>query len=708
MSTRDGRWRHALASAWLATIAVSLPAFAQDKPREKAPLQPPLQPSPAPSQDDAVEPPVIRLAADVPPLLLPDATPAERLASARRLLADRRLAPVRDALLGESAEAAAAARQAIAESPRPADLFGLLEEAARERVGAEALASARTLATWNDRDAVRSLVRLLRHAREHHRADLAGAVAGSLTRITGRPMHAADPSGWLAWWSDAEWLPEADWQAALAHAHRERAIREAADRERLEAMVLDLYRRLHGRTPSEDRTDLLREMLESPRRSVRLAGLDLVERALLNGRVVDAALAPPAAAMLADPEPEVRRLAARSLLRFAPDKAAPAALSALSAERDPETAATLMDLASSSDPDARAADLAEPWLEKPSPASDAAANLIRFVLDRGRSPGEAFEQRVREAAVRALAANPTPAVIRLLSRLGRDAELEAIAEVLSRERETAAAVAATRALSVMPGGLARLSRIVDADASLRPLVADALSRGEGGLEAYRFVLRLADLPADARREALHRLWMTLDASALDDAARETPSPDQRAEFLAITLDGRNGAGSNGRAELSEDLRETLTILLADARLEQDRIEDALVAIGSLSPEAQRSSAGADVIARALARLVARREGGEPSPEAQTLAACAPAAWAEALHRLAATDPARATAAAQWTELAEHVRTDEAARAVFDDAARTAGEAVAGDDRGQAEDDASNNEPPEQGGAKGLLQPAAGL
>jgi hypothetical protein len=259
-------------------------------------------------------------------------------------------------------------------------------------------------------------------------------------------------------------------------------------------------------------------------------------------------------------------------------------------------------------------------------------------------------------------------------------------------------------MEVMPGGLARLDQIIETDPALRPLVADALSRGAGGLAPYRFLLHISGLPAELRREALHRLWTTLEPAALVTAAEEIPSPELRAELLSATLSGSDGGGSNGRAELPADVRESLTILLAETRLEQDRLEEALASLGRLSSEAQRH-AGAEVAARVLARLIAHREKGQPAPEPDAIAACAPVAWAEALRRLAEADPASALAASQCTEFSEHVRSDEAAGAVFDEAIRKANRAIAADSAGEAEQETEETNPPGQGVSNSSVRPA---
>jgi hypothetical protein len=672
----------------------------------------------APAQDEAPPPPESAeasqsaqpdLLSSVPPLLRPDATRAEREASAAALIAEERFAPLRAALVGEAGEngeAAAAARAAIAKTTGDAALVNLLEEAAIATPGAEGAAAAATLATWSHRDAVRALVRLLREARATDRPLLAQACARGLERITARPCDPRDPSPWHEWWSDAEWLPEADWRRALTTAHRERWLETAAEREALEARVLDLSARLHAELEPGQRTELLAEMLNSSRRAERIGGLRLIERALLNGRVVDPALAPATAELLRDEDPEIRQLAARSLLRFAPEAGSSAASTRLALETDETTAATLLDLAAAGGASAQVAELAEPWLARGNEAIVSAARVIRSAIEQGRSPGEAFERRVREAAASALAASPRPAVVRLLGAVGRSEELDLVAQLLAESPDDAVASACVLALERSAGGLARLENAAQAAPERRALIAESLSRGAGGVSTYGFLIQMPGLEEPTRREAASRAWSRLSDAEAIAATRLTPSPELRVELLESRLNG--GPATNGARDGGSDStsRETLTAMLARALLEADRPADVFATLGRLPGERQ-AELGGEVAGAAIARL--RELGLEPpTPEV-----CAPALWASAMAHLASRSPEAVIELAEDERFSTYLASDqdaaEAARAVAE-AARTRLEAEASAARsaqneGESQPDQAED-PPNPGDATGSILPAS--
>ncbi len=606
----------------LAAAAAAAPLFAQSDPDPATP--PPAEP-------------VIQL---VPALLASGATPDARRASANELVSAKRLAPLRSALAGEGGDdAATAAADAISAAPS-AELMNLLASVATDADDAHATVCARALEAAGGRDALRALVTLMNASAE--RPALRAQTAASLEKLTGVNCDPAEPAAWLEWWGQTEWLPEAEWQTALATTYRERWLAAADDRNVYAARTESLYRRLYSELPPEARTALLGEILALPGRSMRLLGLELIERSLLNGRPVDASLAGATAEALADHDPRARRLAARSLARFAPGVSRDAALAALRREKDNETAAAIMDLLAAGAPDETVAERCAPWLETSGAACDAAARLLVRTFASGRSPGDGFTDRVRASTVARVSDAPTPALVDLLAAVGSDNEVDLIASLLP-DAPASLAGACVRALAKMPGGYARLANVAESHPDLRPALAELLSRHAADLAAYRFVLRLGGLEHEAQRAALARIWTGLPQNGLLPAARETSSPAMRAAMLRDRLLGDG-------LELAPETRRALVLLYAESLSLAGTPGEALEAIGMLDPSEQ-ALYGAELASLALQRL---HETGAPPPDPTT---CSPGLWTAAFDRLTEASPQATLALARQAGMRAHIQTD---------------------------------------------------
>ncbi len=575
-----------------------------------------------------------------PALLLADTAPDDRRASANELIAASRFAPLRAALAGDAGEdAAAAARDAIAAAPT-AELLNLLAAAAASDNPARAAACVSALERAGGRDAVRALARVLTENAE--RAEVAAPTAAALERLTGVACDPVEPGPWFDWWSEHEWLPETEWQAALANSFRTRWRDAAGERDAYAARADTLYRRLFSELPPEGRTALLAEMLDSPRRPVRRAGLQLIESSLLNGRPVDASLAEPTARALADADPVLRALAARSLVRFAPQNSRAPALSALRTENDPGVASALLELLAAAQPDATVAELAEPWLAQPGPAADAAAQLIVRTAADGRAPNGDFSRRVHDAARALFGASPTAPVVDLLALSATDDDADQIASLIP-DATPALVGACVRALCKLPGGFARLATTAEEYPALRPALADQLSRHAADLSAYRFILHMPTLDPTPRHAALTRVWNELPHTDLLTAARETNSPALRAKLLQDRL-------ATETPGMTTDTRRGMVLLYAESVVLSGAPQDALEALGMLEP-ADQIAHGTELAALALQRI------SEASMTPPDPSGCVPLFWSGALEHLADSSPGAVAALAADQRLRAHIRTD---------------------------------------------------
>jgi len=589
-----------------------------------APAQQGEEPPPAPDAATATT------AEPSPALLQTDASPEARRESASDLARAGELGPLRRAILGDAPAGAAEAA------------IDALREAA-------------------DRDAIRALLRAHAACLEADREDRAAAVARAITAVSGRPFGGAATEPWRAWWSDAEWLPEAAWQAQLTEAFRDRWAEEQRERRALEAESAGLYRRLHSRLEPAERTALLEEMLRSERRGTRLAGLRLIEQSLLNGRPVAPEIGPPLALSLASDSAESRRLAAELALRVAPEAAQSEAAAALRDETDERAATRLMELLLAGAPDAPAAEAAEPWLRREGPAGDAAARLIATAIRAGRSPGEGFENRVRSAVDARLERAPSAPIVALLGLLAPDAG-ERAAAILERA-EGAAAAECARVVASGPGGIGRLRALARSRPGAREAVASGLAQAGAGLDAYRLLLSLPG-GGTARTLALEGVWRTLSDEEALVAARETPSPSLRATLLRERLERQDGSPDGSQAGATRGgmaalLAESLA-LSGDPQAALELLTEARAAIEEADPGAV-GAIGAVAIEAALAET-----GAHPAH-----ASVAPGVWAAAIETLASRRPGTARRLAEDAELRAHIRTSPEA-----EAALTAGLAAA--------------------------------
>ncbi len=557
-------------------------------------------------------------------------------------------------------------------------MLGLLSAVALEADDATAARCIGALEQAGNRDAIRELVRLLASDAALH-PEIVNGAAAAIERSTGRLCDPADPSAWLAWWAGVEWLPEAEWQAELAKGFRQIWLQTRQEREAYAQRAETLYRRLFSELPPEGRTALLDEMLTSPRRSVRLVGLELIERSLLNGRPVDVSLAVSTASALQDSSPEVRRLAARSLSRFAPRESRGPAIEALKIERDGPTAATLLDLVASAEPGPTACELAEKWLGEPGPAANAAARLILRAHGAGRGPGGEFDGRVRVLAAGLVRTEATPAAVRLLAALGSDEDLPLLGSLIERS-DGPVLSAAVRALTTMPGGYAALASIAGATPGLRPIIADQVSRQASDLVAYEFILNLDSLPIEVLNGSLERLWGALPAASLLSAAHSTPSPSLRVTLLRERLLGEG-------SELPRETRRSLILLYAESLALSGSPEGVLTAVGMLERDVQ-ASLGGELVAIALQRL---HETGSPLPEPGV---CAPRLWARAIELLAVSSPSTASAISDEAGIRDLIRTDDVAEALTVAAIQTLerlGDASESEDEAPVPDDVGGTE-----------------
>src|SRR5690606_30169343 len=222
----------------------------------------------------------------------------------------------------------------------------------------------------------------------------------------------ADRAAWERWWSGVRALDDAGWNAELARNFRARAERAVADREALEARVLDLYNALYAASPGERRGHVIATMLQDDLAKARRLGLELASRTLLNAQPLGPDVASAAAALLQCAHEDIRASAARLMENLGALSDHAAIAEALANESSPRVAGPLLRLSSRA-PGAVPTGVLLRWLAAPEPAGSAAAEAVLAVRSADLLP----EAAARDALSTVLGLDPaqmTGAQARLL------------------------------------------------------------------------------------------------------------------------------------------------------------------------------------------------------------------------------------------------------------------------------------------------------
>jgi len=286
-----------------------------------------------------------------------------------------------------------------------------------------------------DKRAVDALIKLL----DDRDAAIRDAAAAALTALTNIRTFGNDPDRWKAWWDTNKSKPRTVWVADLAESlGRANAALEAQNtllRERLVKSYQDIY----TATPAARLDAVLMEYLKDALGDIRLLGLELANRRVLEGKKIPPAMAQQAQTMLADTDDRVRRLSALMVANLKGDNAARTLLARLKVEtsrsvtegllqalgqlRDPVAIPAVLEQVGSKDEDVAAS--AARALQKiagknpfPQAQQDAVA---RVLVARYRQNGYSDDGSVlREALLSAMGIVPTKAVTALLQDALKD------------------------------------------------------------------------------------------------------------------------------------------------------------------------------------------------------------------------------------------------------------------------------------------------
>jgi len=359
-------------------------------------------------------------------------------------------------------------------SDGPLRALGAAAKAAPEDASRRAL---EILAGSRSRTAVRGALEVYRSDRP---ADLREAARRALVRQTGMSQLGDDPEAWSAWWAEVEWLTEPEWRARLAAAHSARAQRLEQQRDALADRLTDTFRRLHAALPQDQRSTLIAELITDERVELRLLGLDLAERAMLNARpLTDAALAAAISRMM-DADERVRTRASLIVARAAPPNAGEAAADALRTETSPVAASAQLSIVARF-PRKSAAQPALRWLDDDALAGGAAAEALSAMARAGMLDDPARRTRAIERLGEIDPQAWAVGHVRLIDALGDDADIDRLAAHGLDAPTLEVREAAAEAIARRPGREDAIVRALRRE----PALLGAISRGVGARLASR-------------------------------------------------------------------------------------------------------------------------------------------------------------------------------------------------------------------------------
>ena len=318
-----------------------------------------------------------------------------------------------------------------------------------------------------DKKAVDALIQLL----DDRDAAIRDAAAAALTTLTSIRTFGNDPVRWKIWWQQNRNRPRTVWVADLAESLARAKAAVEAENVLLREWVVKAVPALYARTPAAGKDAALLGYLKAPLAVIRMAGLELTNRQILDGAKIPPELAQQIHVLLTDKDDRVRRSSALLVANLNGDEAVKMLLARLKVETsqsvregllialgqlgDAKTVpAVLAEIASKYENVAAAAALALARIARKHPLADAQREKVaRVLVERYRQIGPTADgSALREALLTAMGIVPNKAVTAVL--------LDALKDQAATVRQVAV------------NGLARLGQPKLA-ASIVPLISDA-------------------------------------------------------------------------------------------------------------------------------------------------------------------------------------------------------------------------------------------
>lgn len=253
-------------------------------------------------------------------------------------------------------------------------------------------------------------------------ADVQAAAYAALGSLAGIDRLGEDRQAWNQWWAEAKKLDALAWQRQLVdNFARKLAVGQATDQQ-LAEKLREAERALYQASSQEDQAQVLAYMLDSPLVATKLLALDLAQTRMVQGADFEEPLRAALRDLLDEPDSaQVRWTSAEVLRDLADEPAADLVAKRLIANTEHVNrvrAAYLQLLARM--PRKSVTNSAFDLLEEPGLRSDASATLASISRAQMLTPKRAEAVLARLRSYLRDGQRPTPAMIRLLGRIGEN------------------------------------------------------------------------------------------------------------------------------------------------------------------------------------------------------------------------------------------------------------------------------------------------
>ncbi|MFI4896450.1 MAG: hypothetical protein ACIARR_01340, partial [Phycisphaerales bacterium JB059] len=367
------------------------------------------------------------------------------------------------------------------------------------------------------------------------------------------------------------------------------------------------------------RSELLASLLQDRLPRLRRLGFDLIDRELASSVQLDDSVGIAAAALIDDPDPNVRRRAAVLVLRLSPENGPDEIAKRLPDETDAGVAEALLRGLARWPRPALSEEIAR-WSAEPGAVADAALAAAWAMERDGLLTDEADRARLLEQSRERDVATLGIGALRLLNSLGEASDRERI-ESLLQAPDPAMRRRAAEALASTPESVDAIVHAASNDPALYRLAADALRTHRMTPEGLR---RLMEMPAPSSEvggAAIDAFALALGPGGVRQAITGISDPARRVQAL------RHATGLAPSPERDACLAE-----LARAQLELGLTPEALTSLDAMTGESPPEGAED---ARASALLALGRIADATPLEAT------PDAWLLGLQLCIGTDHARA-------------------------------------------------------------------
>jgi hypothetical protein len=404
----------------------------------------------------------------------------------------------------------------------------------------------------------------------------------SLQSTTGLTFAADDPDLWRNWWVENRDVSRETRLSNLVTSLSAQVEAGEARIQRISRRLIGMVQRLYTVTPPDARSALLASLLADEEPQIRVAALDLVERAMADAVALDREVNEALYPMLTDPAPTNRARVARILRTLGDNRVGPEVARVLPAEQHPQALREFLAVLARS-PQPEACDRLLELLRDPNWRAEAGEALVAHsdagMLDPD-SPG-----RIAALLKSMPLDNPAPSSVQLLARFGSDEDRQRLVPLLETGTN-----AVKRSLA---SELAKLAAFTDvllaagADPAIHPSAIRAVVTHRTGVPRVEALLSLARSDNGSRSAWMAALETSIaplslaDRVAIDDRMLSDERAVVRGDARLVLLESTPTAQAPPPDQQEPWIE--LVIRLAERRIEQGQLGNAAGLLDRVRP-----------------------------------------------------------------------------------------------------------------------------